>query len=318
MVASACLTLSLMHLTTWFRNTDQRAHLLMSIGAISAAAIAAFELLLMRAQTTQQFGTLLQWAHLPVFLVVVSIVGFVQLYFRAGRPWLAWTVCGLRLSALVINSLSVPNLNYKEIGGLLHLPIWGGETISVAKGVPNPWVTLSHLSFLLLLIFVVDASVTLWGRGGRTERRRALVVGGSITFCILVSAVHSALLNFGLIRSPYIISFAFLAIVAAMGYELGSDMSRAEQLVRQLQASEAALRESEQQMALVADAAELAMWMWDIPRDEVWTTEKGRTFFGFAQSEKIDLNRFLHALYPGGPREGPSESGAGAEWHRRV
>jgi PAS domain S-box-containing protein len=425
MVASACLTLAMMHLTIWFRLTDQRAHLLMSIAAISAAAIAVLELLLMRAQTTQEFGTLLKWAHLPVFFVIVSMVGFVQLYFRTGRPWLAYTVCGLRLLALVINFLSVPNLNYKEINGLQHLPIWGGETISVAKGVPNPWVPLGQLSLLAMLIFVVDASATLWSRGGRIERRRALVVGGSITFCILVSAVHSALLNFGLIRSPYIISFAFLAIVAAMGYELGSDMSRAAQLVRQLQASEAALRESEarfrmmadtapvmvwmsgtdtlcnffnkpwleftghtlkqelgngwsegvyaedlqgcletyvssfkgrqpftmeyrlrradgeyrwvldhgvprytsegefagyigsciditdrrraeaalreseQQMALAADAAELAMWMWDIPRDDVWTTERGRTLFGFAQSGKINLKRFLDALHPG-------------------
>jgi len=46
--------------------------------------------------------------------------------------------------------------------------------------------------------------------------------------------------------------------------------------------TEAALRESEQHMALAASAAELAMWMWDIPRDEVWTTDKGRTLFGFA------------------------------------
>jgi two-component system, LuxR family, sensor kinase FixL len=79
MVASACLTLAMTHLTVWFRHTDQRAHLLMSVAAISAGAIAAFELLLMRAQTTQQFGTLLRWAHLPVFFVVVSIVGFVRL-----------------------------------------------------------------------------------------------------------------------------------------------------------------------------------------------------------------------------------------------
>jgi two-component system, LuxR family, sensor kinase FixL len=261
MVASACLTLAMMHLTIWFRQTDQRAHLLMSVAAISAAAIAAFELLLMRAQTTQQFGTLLRWAQLPVFFVVVSIVGFVQLYFRAGRAWLAGIVCGLRLLALIVNFLSVPNLNYKEIVGLHHLPMWGGETISAAKGVPNPWVTVGHLSLVLMLIFVVDASVTLWRRGGSIERRRALVVGGSITFCILVATVHSALLNFGLIRSPYIISFAFLAIVAAMGYELGSDMLRAAQLTRQLQASEAALRESEARFRMMADTAPVMVWM---------------------------------------------------------
>src|ERR1700724_4584530 len=95
MVASACLTLAIVHLVIWLRQTDQQAHLLFSVTAISVAATAACELLLMRAQTTEQFGMVLRWAHVPVFFAVVSIVGFVRLYFRAGRPWLAYTVCGL-------------------------------------------------------------------------------------------------------------------------------------------------------------------------------------------------------------------------------
>jgi hypothetical protein len=56
----------------------------------------------------------------------------------------------------------------------------------------------------------------------------------------------------GLIRSPYLISLSFLPILAAMGYQLGSDVVRAARLARQLQASETALRESEQQMSLAA------------------------------------------------------------------
>jgi PAS domain S-box-containing protein len=261
MIASACLTLAMVHLVVWFKQTGQRAPLLFSVTAISVAAIAACELLLMRAQTAEQFGTVLRWAHLPVFFAVVSIVGFVWLYFRAGRPWLAYTVCGLRLLALIINFLSVPNLNYKQITGLRHLTTLGGETISVAEGIPNPWTKLAELSSLLLLIFVVDASVTLWRRGNRTERRRALVVGGSITFCISVAAGNSALLHAGLIDKPYLISFPFLAIVAAMGYELSSDMVRAALLTRQLQASEAALRESEARFRILADTAPVMVWM---------------------------------------------------------
>jgi two-component system sensor kinase FixL len=182
MIASACLTLAMVHLVIWFKQTGQRAHLLFSVTAISVAAIAACELLVMRAQTTEQLGTVIRWAHLPVFFAVVSIVWFVRLYFHAGRPWLAYTICGLRLLALIINFLSVANLNYKEITGLRHLTILGGETISVAEGVPNPWTKLAEISSLLLLIFVADASVTLWRRGNRTERRRALVVGGSTAF----------------------------------------------------------------------------------------------------------------------------------------
>jgi two-component system sensor kinase FixL len=80
-----------LHLFIWFKQTEQRAHLLFSVTAISVAAVAACELLMMRAQTTEQYGTVLRWTHLPVFFAVVSIVGFVRLYFRAGRSWLAYS-----------------------------------------------------------------------------------------------------------------------------------------------------------------------------------------------------------------------------------
>jgi two-component system, LuxR family, sensor kinase FixL len=291
MIASACLTLAMVHLVIWFKQTGQRAHLLFSLTAISVAAIAACELLVMRAQTIERFGTVIRWAHLPVFFAVVSIVGFVRLYFHTGRPWLAYTVCGLRLLALIINFLSVPNLNYKQITGLRHLTILGGETISVAEGIPNPWTKLGDLSSLLLLIFVADASVTLWRRGNRTERRRALVIGGSITFFILVAAGNSALLHAGLIHTPYLISFPFLAIVMAMGYELSQDVLRAAQLSNDL-------RESEQRMSLAVDAANFGIWIRDFARNEIWATDKWRELFGFTPSERLKLECILQRLHP--------------------
>jgi two-component system, LuxR family, sensor kinase FixL len=291
MVASACLTLAMVHLAIWFKQAGQHANLLFSVMAISVTAIAACELLLMRAQTTQQFGTVLRWAHLPVFFAVVSIVGFVRLYFGAGRPWLAYTVCGLRLLALIINFLSVPNLNYKEITELRHLTALGGETISVAEGVANPWTKLGELSSVLLLVFVVDASVTLWRRGNRAERRRALVVGGSTTFFILAAAGTTALVNAGLIHMPYLISFSFLAIVAAMGYELSQDVFRAARLSDDL-------RESQQRMALATDAANLGMWAWDVVKGEVWMTDKGRALFGFSPETRLDYATLLTRVHP--------------------
>jgi len=297
MVVSACLTLAVIHLLVWLQQSAQRAHLLFSVAAMSVAAIAMCELLLMHAQSREQFGKLIWWAHLPVFFLAVSIVGFVRLYFSAGRPWLGYAACGLRLLDLIINFFSMPNANYKQITGLRHLTL-GGETISVAQGMESPRVKVSELSSLLLLVFVVDASITLWRRGNRSERRRAVVVGGSMAFFILVAAGHSALVEAGLIQSPYLISLSFLPILAAMSYQLGSDVVRTARLARQLQASETALRESEQQMSLAASAAELAMWMWDIPRDEIWTTNKGRALYGVAHSEKINLKRFLDTLHP--------------------
>ncbi|HZC66874.1 MAG TPA: hypothetical protein VE545_09890, partial [Candidatus Dormibacteraeota bacterium] len=144
MVVSACLTLAVINLVIWLQQSDQRAHLLFALTATSVAAIAACELLTMQAQSPEQFGRAVWWVHLPVFFLAVSIVGFVRLYFSAGRLWLGYTACGLRLLDLIINFFSMPNANYKQITGLQHLTL-GGETISVAHGVENPWVRVSEL-----------------------------------------------------------------------------------------------------------------------------------------------------------------------------
>jgi len=62
--------------------------------------------------------------------------------------------------------------------------------------------------------------------------------------------------------------------------------------------AEEELRETQKRMELAASAAELGMWMWDIVRDDIWITDKGRALFGLAPSEKVDFNRFRNMLHP--------------------
>jgi PAS domain S-box-containing protein len=58
------------------------------------------------------------------------------------------------------------------------------------------------------------------------------------------------------------------------------------------------LRESEQRMRLAASAANLGLWTWDVARDEVWLTPEGLKFFGWNESDKINLEQFIEALHP--------------------
>jgi PAS domain S-box-containing protein len=62
--------------------------------------------------------------------------------------------------------------------------------------------------------------------------------------------------------------------------------------------AEEELRETQQRMELAASAADLGMWMWDIVRDEIWITDKGRALFGLLPSEKVDFNRFRNRIHP--------------------
>src|SRR5207302_3262028 len=134
------------------------AHLLFSFTAVAAAAIAAFELAMMHAETVGQYEALMRWVHVPVWVLIVSFVAFVRLYLRAGRRWLAWTICALRTLVLILNFIFTPNLNYRQITGLRQFP-FGGDIISVPVGVANPWGLLSQVSLVLLIVFFVDATI---------------------------------------------------------------------------------------------------------------------------------------------------------------
>ena len=127
MDAAFCFTLAGIYLLVWSKERDGWVHLLFSCSAVAAGVIAGIELISMRTETTAQYGMLLRWAQLPVWLLVLSIVWFVRLYLRAGRPWLAWSICGLRTLALILNFVFTPNLNFREITSLRHISHGGEE-----------------------------------------------------------------------------------------------------------------------------------------------------------------------------------------------
>lgn len=287
MTASACLTLALMNFFIWCRQRDAWANLLFALMAVGTAALAGFELAMMRATTTATFGLALRWLHVPAWVIVVSLVGFVRLYLNAGRGWLLWSICGLHSFSLVLNFVLGQSLNYWQISELQPIPFLG-ESVSVAEGVLNHWMLVGQASFLLLLIFVVDATLTAWRHG---DRRRALVVGGSVVFFVLAATGEATLILWHVLRLPIIASLPALVMVAAMSFELSRDAQRAAQLAREL-------HESEERMVLATDAADLGIWTRELTRNEIWASDKWRELFGFTKSERLDFDRFLQRLHP--------------------
>ena len=157
-----------------------------------------------------------------------------------------------------------------------------------AEGVRNPWMLVGQLSLLLLAVFVTDASLVAWRRG---DRRQALTVGGSIAFFAVGATLEAVLVLGEIVHAPLTASLLYLGVVAAMGYQLSDDVLRAARLSDDL-------REREQQMALVADAADLGLWIWTSPQDTVWATERLNPMLGFAPGELISMVSFLEHVYP--------------------
>src|SRR5436305_1637393 len=282
----SCLTLAAFYCAVWCKQRQTWAHLLFSSSAVAAAAISAFELGMMNAQTVEQYQTLVRWVHVPTWVLTVSFVAFVRLYLRAGRRWLAWSIYGLRTLVLALNFIFPVSINFRAITDIRHFSC-AGEIVSVPVGIPNPWGLLSQVSLLLLLIFSVDVTFTVWRRG---DRRRALLIGGSMIFGAGL-AWHVPLVIWGVVDVPFFLGFAYTATVAAMGYELSNDMGRTARLARELELSDRRLN-------LATDSANLGLWEWDIEKDEVWVSPTRRAQLGFAVLGRVsseDLMSRWHA-----------------------
>ncbi len=286
MNAAACLTLAGFYFAVWCKQRQSQMYLVFSCSAIAAAAISAFELWMVNSKTVDQYEQLTRWVHVPTWVLTLSFVAFVRLYLGAGRIWLAWSIYGLRTLVLILNFIFPIGINFTKITDIRQFS-WGGQMVSVPVGTPNPWGLLSTISLFLLLIFSVDAAITVWRRG---DRQRALLVGGSMIFGAIL-AWNVPLVIWGVIDVPFFLGFAYTAIVAAMGYELSNDLARVAGLARELEISDKRLN-------LAADSASLGIWEWDIVRNEIWITDKGRTLFGFGPSEKIDFDSFRNRVYP--------------------
>ena len=270
----------------WCKQRENRVYLVFSCSAVAAAAISAFELWMINARTVEQYQLLLRWIHVPTWVLTISFVAFVRLYLDAGRRWLAWSIYALRTLILICNFSFPLGINFKTITTIRHFS-WAGEMVSVPVGVPNPWGLLSQISLFLLLLFLVDAATTVWRRG---DRRRTLLVGGSMIFGAIL-AWHVPLVIWGIIEVPFFLGFTYTAVVAAMAYELSSDMARAARLTHELEISE-------KRFNLAADSANLGMWEWDLEKDEIWVSPTRRAQLGFSASARItfeDLISRLHA-----------------------
>jgi PAS domain S-box-containing protein len=293
MGTAVCLVLALMHIFVWWKDRAARANLVFSVMAIAVATFAVLELALMRAETPEQFGMTVRWMHVVAWVIIASLVGFVRLYLKAGRRWLAWTVVGVRTVSLILNFIFSPNINFREITALRHVRFLG-ESVSVAKGVPNPWMVVAQLSLLLLVIFAADATIAVWRRGGR---RQELVVGGSIVLFVVGATVQAVAITWGIILMPMTASLFYLGIVAAMAYELSYDVVHAAALTRQLQASEAGLRESEERFRIVADAAPVLIWMSGVDKLCTFFNKRWLEFTGRSLEQELG-NGWAEGVHP--------------------
>lgn len=287
LAASTSLTMAVMYLMVWCNKRKAWSNLLFALSAMATVGLAVFELLVMQSETVEEYGRILRWAHVPSWILLLSLVGFVRLYMRAGRVWLAWVICGLRTLGLILNFVFTPNINYREISTLHHVQLLG-ETVSVAVGTPNPWMLIGQTSLLLFLIFLVDVSFSLWRR---RERLSMQLLSISMAFFITIGLGQFVIVFWGIRPAPLFFSIYFLGLVAVMAWQMSWETIRASQLSDDLKKKDAWL-------ALAADSAGVGLWLWDLATNQIWATERARIIYGFSPEEPISYEKFLSRLHP--------------------
>ncbi|MCC6194181.1 MAG: HAMP domain-containing histidine kinase [Burkholderiales bacterium] len=291
MMASASLTLAGIHLFAWLKNRSDRAHFWFFALAASVPLFSVMEVLAIEARTAAEYAVASRWAQVPLFFVVVSFVIFVRTYFNAGRAWIAYGVVGTRALTLLLNFTTGDSVLHTRIADVVHTTFWGAA-VTTPVGELSPWALVPQASNVLLLAFVADATVALWRRGGATARRRALLVGGALVFCVVVPLVLGLAITAGLLRAPTPLTACFFVVVVAMGYELGRDVLEVARLSTEL-------RESERRTDLAARAAELAFWSWDPQLNEVWMSPKGGELFDVEPTTHLSREALLARVHAG-------------------
>jgi PAS domain S-box-containing protein len=253
-VASACFMLGLLHLLTWSQRRSRWAYFFFFLAALGTAGMAIGELWLMRAITPEEYATAARWYHVPVWIAISGLIGFVLTYLRAGRLWLAWTVFGLRTFSLVVNFSRGQNLNYLEVYRLHRVSFLGESVVANGEGVINPWMPLGQLSVFLLLIFVLDATITVWRRG---DRKLALTLGTGMVLFLVTPVIQSSLLYLGISKMPMLVSFSFTGIIFFMAWETSLNTLRSWQL-------EGDLRETQEKYRLLFERSRDAIYLVDV------------------------------------------------------
>lgn len=286
-----CLMLALLHLFVWFQDRRAWANFCFTVMVMGVIGLLIGEMTTMHTESVAVFGRATRLMHLVYALVVAGCLGFVHFYFGTGLRWLLGLALGLRLLAVLANFTTGVSLHISEIHSLEKVMFLGEQVSMLGVWAGNPWVLLGQFAAFTQLAYVVDASVRLWHKGSRELRQRALILGGCLAFFIILAPLQSGLVVAGVLKMPFVVSFPFLGMALAMGYELSRDVLRAAQLARDL-------RESEQRMTLAAESANLGIWIRDLERNEIWATDRWRALFGFGKSERLNLDSILQRMHP--------------------
>jgi PAS domain S-box-containing protein len=288
-IASGALLLALMYGCVWLLDRKARAALAFAFESLSIVLSVIIELGMMHSTSPEELGRWIAWNQVPVFLRTTSLVAFIYFYFGAGRPWLMAATIGSRFIVMVAGFILEPNFNFSRIDSIAHTQFLGEQVTIIGSAVTSPNQWFATISAYLVLVFVADASISLWRQGTSDAKRKVIVIGGATFLAWAAGATYAQIMVYQGARLPVLLSPPYLFMLAAMTFEMSRDTLRASRLARELRASESRLD-------LAASAAGLAMWSWDARSNRVWISQRARAVFGLAKGESFQIEQLISRI----------------------
>src|SRR5881397_3541185 len=226
----------------------------------------------------------------PAFGVTSLALGGFADWANFAAIWMTWwlgdTTGDLLIAPLII-LWSIPSKRRwnrreaVEVGILLLL------LFVLSEAVFGGWLTISAKNYPIAFSC---GAIVIWTAFRFTQRETATGI-----FILSAIAIWGTLHGFGpfaeetenqsLLALQY---WTAVVTITAMALSAGmAERGRAEE----------ALRESEARTNLAANAANLGLWLWNIPDDELWVTKQWRRLFGFAESEPVSFDRLLQVVH---------------------
>jgi len=235
-IVAVSMTVMVINFRIWYKSRSRLANLLLATAALGAGFMGIMELLQFNTTVIDRFNLIIKITHIPLLILILSVAWFVKFYFRTGRNWMLYTISALWVIGLVIN-FSIPgNLTFIQIEGLKSIQTFFGETVMLPYGQVNPLGNIANLASLLFVIYVFDATMAFARTG---NRKKAYNVGFSTVGFMLVAGIQTPLIDYGILKSAYMVSLPFLAILIAINVELTNDLIRLPGLLKEIAKKEA-------------------------------------------------------------------------------
>src|SRR5436190_4140178 len=208
MVGAISLSLAAVHGLVWLLDRKRSANLAFCVVAVAVAGMAATEFGMLEAATAARYNEWLRLFHVTLFFFTAGLVVFVRLHFRTGRIRLGCTVVALRAAVTLGQVLGGAGASWQVLR-LERMPFLGDLATMSGAATVRPLQWIATLSGILLLAYLLDATLTLWRGRDRESRRKALVVGGAILGSRAAAMIQGQLVVWGLVQMPVIVSPAF-------------------------------------------------------------------------------------------------------------